>query len=148
MTDSLVHTKDYCVYPGEYNPLPETEALLNELERSGAISLAGLPLNMDEFEDCFQIEMVVPGVQREEIIIKVQDNILFVRIVHKTYDDIQKKKFQIHEFESGFFERHLLLPENADPEFIVAEYRQGILKLYVPKSKEPSKNINSRIVVY
>lgn len=148
MNDTLLHTKEYCVYPGEYNPLPEIETLLNELHSAGMDPLAGVPVNMDEFEDCFTIEMVVPGVQQEEICVHTEDNILFVRILHKKLDDARAKKLQIHEFESGSFERHLLLPENADPEFIVAEYRQGILKFYVPKTKEPTKNTISRIVVY
>lgn len=148
MNDSFLHTKEHCVYPGEYNPLPETEALLNELHQAGIDSFASVPVNMDEFEDCFTIEMLVPGVQREEICIHTEENILSVRILHKKQDDTKAKKLQIHEFESGSFERHLLLPENADPEFIIAEYRQGILKLYVPKTKEPIKNSISRIVVY
>jgi HSP20 family protein len=148
MNHSLLHTKEHYVYPGEYHLLPETEALLNELQQPGKVSTASPLVNMDEFADCFMIEMVVPGVQREEIIINVQENILSVRILHKNYGVLQNKKLQIHEFDSGSFERHLFLPENADPEFIIAEYRQGILNLYVPKTNAPSKSIVSQIVVY
>lgn len=148
MNDRLVHTKENCVYPGEYNPLPETALLLNELERYGRIAPAGLPVNMDEFDDCFRIEMVIPGVQREEIFISVEENVLSVMILHKSGDDKKNKKLQIHEFDSGSFERHVYLPGNIDAEFIIANYQQGILKLFVPKTKDSCRNSSSHIAVY
>ena len=148
MNDSLLHTKEHCVYPGEFNPLPETASLLNELERYGKIAPAGLPVNMDEFVDCFRIEMVIPGVQREEIFISVKENVLSVTILHKTCEDTQNKKLKIHEFDSGSFERHIYLPGNIDAEFIIANYSQGILKVFVPKTKDSCKNSSSHIAVY
>ena len=148
MNESWLHTKEYCVYPGEYNPLPEAEALMHKLHKPGMHPLASPPLNMDEFEDCFRIEMAIPGVLREDIFIQVQHSILSVMVLHKEYRNLKNKKLQIHEFDAGLFERHLLLPDNADTEFIIAEYKQGMLNLYVPKTSLPAKNNISYIVVY
>ena len=63
MTDNLLYTKECLVYPGEYIPMPEVEALLEELKIPGKDSAAKPLMNMDEFKDCFKIEVIVPGVR-------------------------------------------------------------------------------------
>jgi HSP20 family molecular chaperone IbpA len=42
----------------------------------------------------------------------------------------------------------IVLPVNADPVFISAEYKAGILLLYIPKSTRPSKWMNTKIAIY
>ena len=140
--------KEYSVYPGEYIPMPEDEALLEELRIPGKDSVAKPLINMDEFKDCYKIEMRVPGVKRDEIIIHVHDDILYIVILHKEPGNINRKKLQIHEFDSACLKRNIFLPGNADNVFINAEYEAGILRLYIPKTKHPAKNPHTRIIVY
>lgn len=147
MRDSLPYHKECLVYPGEYIPLPEIEALWGDLIESGN-DFASKPLvNMDEYEDCFKIEVALPGVKREDIFIHMQENLLTVLVFHRD-SEVLKKKLQIHEFEKDYLERHLLLPDKTDTEFVSAKYRQGILMLYIPKTQEPSHNYSNHIVVY
>lgn len=138
--------KEYTVYPGEYIPLPEVDALLQNLQSPGKSSVAKPSVNMDEYEDYFKIEVMIYGVRREDILINVNDNILSILALHKESDEL--KKNQLHEFNYNCFDRHILLPDNTDPQFIIAEYQAGILNIYVPKSKEPVINVHTRIVVY
>jgi len=140
--------KEYTVYPGEYIPLPEKEALLEELKVPPEDSAVKPPVNMDEFKDCFKIEMMIPGVKREDIFIHAHDNILSIVVLHKEYEELKKKKLQIHEYDTECLERHILLPGNTDTEFISAEYREGILHLHIPKTKGPSKTNSNVVVVY
>ena len=147
MRDNMPNTKECLVYPGEYIPLPEVEALLEELKLPRKDSVANALVNMDEFKDCFRIEVILPGAQREDIFITVQEYILSIVVLHKNCEEL-KKKYKIHEFENKCIERHILLPDNADPEFIVAEYRQGVLHLHIPKTNEPSKTNINQIAVY
>jgi HSP20 family protein len=146
MTSYLTQSKEYQIYPGEYIPMPEIESLLEELKISRSDVTKPL-LNMEEFRDCFKIEMAIPGFKREDIMIRVKDNVLTVMVMHS----ISKKSGQhlgIHEFEHEYLERQITLPRNADPEFASAEYSQGILSLQLPKTLEPSKSNANRIVVY
>jgi HSP20 family protein len=147
MKDNLCNSKEYLVYPGEYVPMPEVEALLEELMLAGNDSIATPPVNMDEFRDCYKLEVAVPGVSREDFFITVHNTTLSITVLHKE-DKKVKKGLQIHEFETTCFERHLLLPENADTEFVSAEYNRGILSLHIPKTYEPPKARTSQIVVY
>ncbi len=139
--------RECLVYPGEYIPLPGIEALLNELKLSGKESAIKLSVNMDENKGCYKIEIVLPGIKREDIFIDVVENILSVIVLYKNSDEL-KRKLQIHEFDTDFLERHLLLPDDADTEFVCAEYKQGILCLHIPKSKAHLQTISNQIVVY
>jgi len=147
MKTDLPHTKEYPVYPGEYVPMPEAIALLEELKIHSGDAAANPLVNMDESRDCFKIEVQVPGVRREDIFIYAHDNVLSILVLRKDRENL-KKKLQIHEFNAGSFERHILLPDDADTEFTSAEYRQGMLILHIPKTYEPSKSNTNQIVVY
>jgi HSP20 family protein len=140
--------KEYPVYPGEYTPMPEVEALLEELKTPHKDSSAKPLVNMNECKDLFTIEVVVPGVRREEIYIHVHNNVLSIVVLHKDCVESKKEKLQIHEFDTECLERHILLPDNADTEFVSAKYREGILSLHIPKTHEPSKTYTNQIVVY
>jgi len=147
MRGNLSYTKEYPVYPGEYIPLPEVEILLEELKKPGKDYVAKPLVNMNECKDCFKIKVVVPGARREDIFIYVHDNILSIVVLNKDCE-VLKEKLQIHEFDAECLERHILLPDNADSEFVSAEYRQGILNLHIPKTHESSKTNTKQIVVY
>lgn len=147
MKDNLYHSKECVVYPGEYIPMQGVEAMLEKLLLAGNDSVAKPLVNMDECRDFYKIEVAVPGVRREDFFITAHDTRLSIVVLHKEENNV-KKGLQIHEFETACFERHLLLPENADSEFVSAEYNQGILSLQIPKTYQPSKAGISQIVVY
>jgi HSP20 family protein len=137
---------EHTIYPGIYIPLPEVNALLEELRLKGESSVSQPHVNIDEFENYFKIEVVIYGVNREEILITVDENVLTVTALNK--DKEEKVKHELHEFNHCCFTRHILLPDNTDPQFIIAEYKAGILRIYVPKSSAPIKNVHASIVVY
>ncbi len=143
----MTHAKECSVYPGEYTLLPETEALMNELKVSSG-NFGVLPLiNMEELDDCFKIEVIIPGAKREDLFIHIKDNTLSIVVLHKHSE--LKKKLQIHEFDAKCTERHILLPLNADSEFTSAEYKHGILRLHVPKNQHPFQSgVVKQIVIY
>ena len=145
MNSQLHLTKEYCVYPGEYNPLPETAILLNQLNDSHIMVAEEEPVTVEAFESCYSMELLVSGVHREEIFIDVQDNILCIRVLQK---NANQSGYKAAGIDSIAFERYLSLPEDADPEFVIAEYRHDILKIYVPKTVMVSTHAAGHIVVY
>lgn len=148
MKYNATYTKECEVYPGEYTLLPETEALMKEVEIAGTGPGVQPLVNMEETSDCFKIEMIIPAAKREDIFIYTHDNILSIVILHKHCEEL-RRRLQIHEFDSACLERHILLPLNADTEFICAEYRQGILSMHIPKSQQPFQSGATRpIVIY
>lgn len=148
MKNYLFHSRDCLIYPGEYVPTPETEAYAKKLKKSHKESAHQLPLNMDELEDCFRIEVSAPGSRRENFFIYILENILSIIVFQKQHSVLKKEQLKIHEFDKDCMERHILLPVNADAEFSSATYREGILTLYLPKSKEPFKTNIKQLIVY
>ena len=147
MNSLASYKSDYPVYPGGYTPLPEVAVRLEQLQLSKKDRPLNLLLNMDEFEDCYKINAVIPGVSREDIFIDVQNNILSITVLHRDLEE-RIKKFRIHEFDGKYFKRQIILPYNADPVFVSSEYDAGILSICIPKSEIPMKSFNSRIVTY
>jgi len=147
MNHPITSCRECLVYPGEYIPLPGIEVLLNELKLTRKESAIKPLVNMEEYKGSYQIEVALPGIKREDIFIDVVDNILSVIVLHKNSDEL-KRKLQIHEFDTDFLERHLLLPEDADAEFVGAEYKEGILCLHIPKRETHQKTNINQIVVY
>ena len=82
--------------------------------------------------------MVAPGLERDEFIVYGDDNLLLVC-------SAQDRKI-IPELKD--FQRHIVLPLDADAELTVAEYKNSVLHFYVPKNKWPGKHTVTRIVVY
>lgn len=148
MNTKTTYLEKYTVYPGEYMPMPETKELLQNLKITGKTHSAILPVNMNELNDCFNIEVGLPGVNREDIFIQIKDHVLSVSVLQKDCLAFKNKNIKLHEIENQCLERHIALPKNSNAEFVSAEFKQGILSLYIPKTAKPSHINNEHIVVY
>lgn len=143
MGKKLAHIAECSAYPGRYVPMPEIEDLLKD-RRKCMIQPA---INMDEFDNFFKIEVSLPGVHKEDICIFVEEDNLIIRVIHKDQGGSGSRP-KIHEFDMNYFERQILLPEEADAGFATAEYREGILNLIIPKVTDHARPCSGRIVVY
>jgi HSP20 family protein len=136
------------VYPGEYIPLLNTEELMAELKRPHEGIVVRPHINISEERELVKIEVDIPGLRREDFFINIENNILSIAVLHKKFNAKHKERFQLHEFNYECFNRHIILPENVDTEFVSAEYKTGILKMYLPKTDYPSKLTSAQVIVY
>lgn len=128
--------------------------ILNEKEineeivktKQGGIMIPSV--NITESGDCYKIEIALPGVDRESFLVYAEKNVLSVYAVQHHQKIGDPEKFRLHEFSCNCFERHIELPGDADTEFVSAEYKEGVLRIYVPKAPEQSIVQHTRIVVY
>lgn len=148
MENSISHHSDDLIYPGEYVPLLKEEQIKEELKRLDKADTFLPAVNVAELDNAFKVEVAIPGVKREEFLIQADENILSVCVMHKECDVSEPENFHLHEFNYDCFKRQITLPKNVDAEFAGAEYREGILRLLVPKTRRPAKNIHKTIVVY
>jgi HSP20 family protein len=93
-------------------------------------------VNIAENENGFDIELAVPGLNKEDFKISVDKNVLSVSADKKTENIEEGKKFSKREYNYTSFTRSFTLPESADHSKIEAEYTDGILKLNVAKREE------------
>jgi len=94
-------------------------------------------VNIKELPDRFVLEMAVPGFNKEDIKIEVDDGILVVRGEKKEEDKQEEKgRWMRREFHIVKFQRAFTLPDMVDADNITAKYENGILIINLPKIPE------------
>ena len=92
------------------------------------------PHNIMETENDFQIEFSVPGSNKKDFEIEVEnDNI---KIIKKKEDLDTTNNYSRQEFNYSFFEKSFYLPESIDQSKISSKYDNGILRISLPKKSE------------
>ncbi len=89
-----------------------------------------------ETGDNLVIRAEVPGVERNAIDVKVEDNTLILsgeRLREAETDDTQAYR---RERVYGSFVRSFTLPKTVDAARITAEYKNGVLEVTIPKAEE------------
>jgi HSP20 family molecular chaperone IbpA len=87
-----------------------------------------------EREDGFHIYMDMPGVQKDELYIDLNDNELTVRGVSRTKRP--EKANNVHmEFGDGEYARSFTISDVVDQENIKAALDNGVLELTLPKAE-------------
>ena len=92
------------------------------------------PHNIMETENDFHIEFSVPGSNKKDFEIEVEnDNI---KIIKKKEDSDTTNSYSRKEFNYSFFEKSFYLPESIDQSKISSKYDNGILRISLPKKSE------------
>ena len=89
-----------------------------------------------ETSDELVIKAEVPEVDRKQIDIRVENNVLTLSGERKLGKEIQKENYHRRERHYGVFSRTFTLPANVDTENIDASFKEGILSIRVPKREE------------
>lgn len=83
--------------------------------------------------DTFTIEVDLPGVKKEDIELKVEDDYLTVSATRKYKNEINEKDYYLRESSFGLISRSFVLSEAIDKEKISAKYKDGRLYLTLEK---------------
>ncbi|MFO7874819.1 MAG: Hsp20/alpha crystallin family protein [Bacteroidales bacterium] len=90
--------------------------------------------NILEKEDSFEIQLAVPGMNKEDFSLNMEENLLTVGFEKK--EDEQEGEYIRHEYDMEGFTRSFAIPKTADVENINARYEDGILYISVPKQEK------------
>jgi HSP20 family protein len=95
-------------------------------------------INVEESGDELVVTAEVPGMNPNEIDVEIENNILTIRgeksEEHREGDD--KKRYHVWERRYGSFERSFTLPRSVSTEAVEADYRDGVLRIRLPKAAE------------
>ncbi|MEO5823005.1 MAG: Hsp20/alpha crystallin family protein [Vicinamibacteraceae bacterium] len=87
-----------------------------------------------------QHELVVKaelaGIKREDIDLKVENNILTIRGERKRDQEIKQDAYQRVERTYGAFARSFTLPTTVNPDAVKAEFKDGVLTVVLPAKEE------------
>ncbi len=79
----------------------------------------------------------LPGIERENIDVSVQDDTLIVRGHREEEKESEGETYYGLERATGRFYRVVSLPAGVDPNEIEASYKDGVLQVSVPKKTAP-----------
>ena len=101
-----------------------------------AISTAAA-LNIEEFDDRFEISLAIPGLDPNDVKIELIDQALTINYEHDE-DKQEKKKGKLirQEYQHYSFSRSVRLPKNIDESSIRAKSNKGILTISIEKLPE------------
>jgi HSP20 family protein len=95
-----------------------------------------------ESDSDYIIFIDLPGVDKNNINVKVEDNSLTIKAERKYEEDLAAEKFISNERKMGEFYRSFTLPGNCKVDAIKAKFDAGVLKITIPKvEKKKSKEV-------
>jgi HSP20 family protein len=89
-----------------------------------------------ETDDEVVVKAELPEVNQKDIDIQIENNTLTLRGERKFNKETKKENFHRIERSYGTFSRSFTLPGTIDQEKISADYKDGILKISMPKREE------------
>ncbi|MCW3113400.1 MAG: heat shock protein Hsp20 [Segetibacter sp.] len=104
------------------------------------------PVNINETENGYDLQFNVPGRNKEDFKINVENGLLTVSYEKKEQAEAKETKAVRKEWSFQSFKRSFSLDEKINADAIEAKYDNGILKVYLPK-KEEVKNAPKQISI-
>ena len=128
------------VFPSLMNEFFNDDFGLNFFNRNYSVP----SVNSIENNDSFEIDLAVPGMKKEDFSIELNDKVLVIS--SESSNNIENDKMRLNEFNFSSFQRSFRVPDSVDQDKIKASYKNGILKIKLPKRKEsiykPNRVIN------
>lgn len=94
-------------------------------------------VNIKEDDNAFTVEVAVPGMEKKDFHIDLEDNILTISSEKTVEDKEVKDNYTRKEYSYQSFKRSFTLPKNVvDSDKIAAQYRNGELIIAIPKREE------------
>ncbi|MFK5881259.1 MAG: Hsp20/alpha crystallin family protein [Sulfurospirillum sp.] len=113
----------------QFAAMPEFKKFFN---KDMSISPA---LNMKSYKDRYELSASIPGSEKNNIKINTKNGVLTIEARTKNLKDQKNPNFIKKEMYEGTFIRSLSLPSDADTGNLKTEYKDGILKIVIPKKK-------------
>ncbi len=92
------------------------------------------PINIFQKDDDFVAVIELPGIDKNDLEIEAKENTIRIR-GKKTIAYGEQASVHRRERISGVFDRTLSVPIRIEPDRIKAEYRDGILALFIPRAE-------------
>ena len=94
--------------------------------------------DIQEHEDGYTLEMDLPGFKKEEIQIELNNGYMTIsaaKVLDEDEKDKKSGKYIRRERYTGSCQRSFYVGEDVTEEDIKAEFKHGILKLFIPKKE-------------
>lgn len=101
-------------------------------------------VDISEDENNVYVTAEIPGVDKKDVKVTLQDNVLTIEGEKKTEVKDEKKNYYRIERTYGSFCRSFVLPSEVDPDKVKAKFENGMLMIEASK-KEPTPT-NKKVI--
>ena len=118
----------------------------------GVQGMAKIPVNLHDTGKTFEMEVIAPGLKKEDFNINLNKDLLTISYEHKEEateggkEDGKEKDWLRKEYRHQSFSRSFSLDEIVDAEKIEARYNDGVLYVSLPK-KEAAQIVSKNIQI-
>ena len=92
--------------------------------------------NLAETDTGYEVTLELPGMKPEEFHVEFKSGALWITGKKKEENEVKGKTFHRMERSCGEFRRVFRLPVAVDEDLVTAEYKEGVLRVAVPKVPE------------
>ncbi|HLF20321.1 MAG TPA: Hsp20/alpha crystallin family protein [Bacteroidota bacterium] len=136
-----------------FNQFNTFDRMLDNFFRGGiqddgslAVSYWTPAVDIAELDNQFVVKVELPGINKDDVKITLESNILTIRGEKKEETDVKEENYHRVERTYGSFQRSFKLPTTVKGDNIDAMYKDGILTVTLPKAEEAKpKQIEVRV---
>ncbi len=93
-------------------------------------------VDISEDDTEYLIKVELPEVRKEDVKVTVEGGTLTISGERKAEKEEKGRKFHRVERYYGRFERSFAVPDNADADNVKAEFKDGVLRVHLPKNEK------------
>lgn len=133
-----------------WQPFSEMESLRHQMDRMFD-EIAGMnrqtspnwtpAIEIQDREECLVLRAEIPGVEAKDLDIQVAREAVAISGEHRYENKAQEQGFFKTELRYGSFQRTIPLPVAVENNQVQAEFKDGILKLTLPKAQEAKHKV-------
>ena len=128
-----------------WDPFQQLVAMNNRLNRTindpytprteDAFGAWAPPVDIFEKDDHLVIRAEIPGVQKEDMYVGIENSVLTLHGERKQETEVKEENAYRMERVYGTFTRSFTLPTTVDGAKVTATYKDGVLEVTVPKAE-------------
>jgi HSP20 family protein len=100
-------------------------------------------VDVSEGKKAYTVRAELPGVELADLSIEIEDRTLVIRAEKRQESEETEEGYHCVESSFGLVQRVLSLPDDADGGAIEAKFKNGVLKLRIPKHAAKASNARS-----
>ena len=96
-----------------------------------------LAVDVNETETEFFLSADMPGLDKKDVTVDIHDGVITIKGERAAIDNEKSTDdYRIRERQLGSFNRSFRLPDNVNEVKVAAKFKNGVLKVTLPKTKE------------
>ena len=95
-----------------------------------------LAVDVNETEKEFFLSADMPGLDKNDVSVDIHDGVITIKGERAIDNEKSTDGYRIRERQLGSFNRSFRLPDNVNEDKVAAKFKNGVLTVTLPKTKE------------